>query len=211
MPTTLARLRHERPQIEEGATVRERQKIVSIVDLDGPMQINLKVPEAWVDQLAPKMKARVKVDAFADLTLDGEVIEIAPLPDAGTFANSNIKVYTTRIRLGRRQAGLRPGLTAGAEIVLDERDEAISVPYGAVIAYDGKDHVALKRPDGGVEWRDVVLGTGGDEIVEVKEGLRDGDQVILDPNPFLSDEQRARIKAAPARVRKKAAAARKKG
>ena len=38
-----------RPQVEEGATVRERQKIASVLDLAGPMQVNLKVPESKVD------------------------------------------------------------------------------------------------------------------------------------------------------------------
>jgi RND family efflux transporter MFP subunit len=197
-------------RIQEGATVRERQIIVHVLDTNGPMQINLKVPEAWVDQLAANMKARVKVDAFADQTLDGLVTEIAPLPDPGTFFNQNIKVYTTRIQIGRRLAGLRPGMTAEAEIVVAERDEAIGVPVGAVVLYDGKYHVALNQPDGHVEWRDVVLGAGDDKTVEVKEGLREGDQVILDPAPYLSDEQRAKINAAPARVRKKAAASAKK-
>jgi RND family efflux transporter MFP subunit len=201
-----ARLRPGAPQIEEGATVRERQIIARIVDTDGPMQINLKVAEASVKVLARKMKARVKIDAFADESLDGEVINIAPLPDAGTFFSSDLKVYTTRIRLGGRAAHLRPGMTASAEIVTDERDDAIGVPYGALIAYDGKYNVALKRPDGRIEWRDVVLGAAGDEIVEIKEGLRDGDQVILDPQPFLTDDQRARIDAAPAAASKKAAA-----
>ena len=93
-------------QIEEGATVREHQMIVRLVDLDGPMQINLKVPEADDPAaLHPKMKARVKVDAFADVTLDGEVSEVAPLPDPGNVFSSDIKVYTTRIRA-------RPGTAA---------------------------------------------------------------------------------------------------
>ena len=64
-----------------GATVRERQKIVSIIDINNPMQINLKVREAMVSKLAPNMKARVKVDAFPDSELTGVVTEIAPRPD----------------------------------------------------------------------------------------------------------------------------------
>ncbi len=46
------------PQIEEGATVRERQKIFSVPDLSGPMQVNTKVPESQVDKLSRNMKAR---------------------------------------------------------------------------------------------------------------------------------------------------------
>jgi RND family efflux transporter MFP subunit len=206
-PNVPAFVQPGRPQIEEGATVRERQIILEVVDLGRPMRINAKVPEAMVAKVRSKMKARVKIDAFADGTLTGSVLEISPLPDPGNM-NSNIKVYTTRIQLDPGQAGLRPGMTASADIVLDDRDNAIGVPVGAVVRYDGKPHVALKRPDGRVEWCEVVLGTCGDQVCEVTEGLRDGDQVILDPALFLSDEQRDRIKATTP-TRKKAAAARK--
>ena len=164
-----------RPQIEEGATVRERQKIVSISDLKGPMQINAKVHESEIDHVAPRMTVRVKVDAFADATMPGVVMEVAPLPDPGDIFNRDIKVYTTRVRIGQRPDGLRPGMTASAEIVAGELENVLSVPVGAVVHYGDKDHVAVKRPDGGVEWRDVVLGASDGENVEVKEGLRAGE------------------------------------
>ena len=53
------------PQIEEGATVRERQKIFSLPDITR-MQVNTKVHESQIDKLARGMKARIRVDAFAD-------------------------------------------------------------------------------------------------------------------------------------------------
>ena len=53
-----------RPQIEEGATVRERQKIASVLDLAGPMQVNVKVPESKVDFVTPGLRATVTVDSF---------------------------------------------------------------------------------------------------------------------------------------------------
>ena len=169
MPT-LPREAFERVhQIEEGASVREGQMVASIVDVDSPMRIHLRVPEAWVTQLSPKMKARVKVDAFADLTLDGEIIDVARRPDPPSTSSPNIKVYRTLVQIDRKSAGLRPGMTAEAEIVLGEREDAIAVPVGAVVLYDGKPHVALNRPDGRVEWRDVVLGATDDRSVRSRK------------------------------------------
>jgi multidrug efflux pump subunit AcrA (membrane-fusion protein) len=139
------------------------------------------------------------------VTLDGEVLDVAPRPDPTYLSRHNVKVYPTHLRIDRKLAGLRPGMTAQARIALAERDDAIGVPVGAVVLYDGRAHVALHRPDGRVEWRDVVLGAGDDTTVEVKEGLREGDRVILDPTPYLSEEQRAKvINAPPPRARKKA-------
>ena len=154
------------------------------------------------------MKARVKVDAFQNDTLAGVVSEVAPLPDP-SHGGSLRTVYTARISIGRGHPNLRPGMTAEAEIIVADRDDAIGVPAGAVVRYDGKDHVAVKTPDGRVEWRDVVVGGSDGTTVEIKQGLRTGEQVILDPRPFLSDEQRARMKIPTEPARTKATMPRK--
>ncbi len=206
-----------RPVIEEGATVREHQKIVRIVDFSAPMQVVVKVPEAVIAQVAPRMSARVKVDAFPNETLPGVVTEVAPLPDPSQLFEQGPKVYTTRIRIARGPAGLRPGMTAQAEILILDDGNAIGVPVGAVVQYDEKDHVAVKRPDGQVEWRDAVLGASDGRLIEIKEGLKAGDRVILDPERFLTDDQRARKDAVidpfkentPAPKKEKAAVPRK--
>ena len=49
-------------------------------------------------------------------------------------------------------------MNATAEILIAERDNVLTVPIKAVLSYDGKDHVAVKKPDGGFEWRDVTVG-----------------------------------------------------
>ena len=192
--------------IEEGATVRERQRIIRIVDVDAPMQVYLQVPEAWVDRLAPRMRVRVKVDAFPDQVLEGEIVEIASLPDPNLSANRPVKIYPTLVRLDRAFPGLRPGMTANAEIVITRRENIIAVPIEAFHLRDDKPELAVKRPDGSVEWREVVAGVTDDQKVEVKEGLHEGDQVILDPSQYVQGSGR-RPAVPPSRKK----AARRKG
>ncbi len=196
-------------QIEEGATVREHQKVVSIVDFSAPMQIVAKVPETVIAQVDLRMSVRVQVDAFPNETLPGVVLEVAPLPDPLYLFDQGPKVYTTRIRIAKGPAGLRPGMTAQAEILVYDRDGAIGVPVKALVQYDEKDHVAVKRPDGKIEWRDVVLGASDGQTVEIKEGLKAGDQVILEPERWLSEDQRARRNAVIDPFKEKAGAPQK--
>ena len=178
-----------RPQIEEGATVRERQKILSIPDLSR-MQVNTKVREAQIDKLTPNMKAKIRVDAFTDLTVDGVVQDVAPLPDPRRSISQDIKVYTTHVKIDEPFSGFRPGMTAQVEILVTEVDNVLSVPVQAVVRYDGKDHVAVKKPGGGFEWRDVELGISNEKYVEVKEGIRSGEAVILNPITLMSEEEK---------------------
>ncbi len=99
------------PQIEEGATVRERQKIFSLPDIS-KMRVNTKVHESMIDRLSPGLRARIRVDAFADQVLTGVVESVAPLPDPSSFFSSDVKVYTTLVSIENGLPGLRPGMTA---------------------------------------------------------------------------------------------------
>ena len=47
------------------------------------------------------------------------MIDVAPLPDPSNFFSSDIKVYTTKVRIDQPLPGLRPGMTAQVEILVD--------------------------------------------------------------------------------------------
>ncbi|WP_406699490.1 efflux RND transporter periplasmic adaptor subunit [Singulisphaera sp. Ch08] len=177
------------PQIEEGAVVRERQKIFSLPDT-GHMRVNTKVHESMVDRLAPGLQARIRVDAFADQTLKGTVLDVAPLPDPNSMFSSDVKVYTTHVTIDNGLSGLRPGMTAQVEILVAQIDNVLSVPVVAILEYQGKDHVAVKRADGTYDWRTVTVGTSNDKLVEIREGLKTGDRVALSPLLLMSEDEK---------------------
>ncbi|MHB1560728.1 MAG: efflux RND transporter periplasmic adaptor subunit [Isosphaeraceae bacterium] len=183
------------PTIRQGATVRGRQKIASVYDPNGAMQIIAKVPESEVGAVAPSMPARVVVDAFPNVTMPGVVLEVAPLPDPMNVLDRDIKVYTTRIRIAKPAVQLVPGMTARVQIDAVDLENVLSVPRGAIVRYQKRDHLAIKGADGKVAWRDVVLGGTDGSNVEVKEGLKSGEKVIVDPRPFLTGEQKAILEA----------------
>jgi HlyD family secretion protein len=193
------------PMIEEGAQVRERQKILSVIDLNGPKQVNVKAPESHVDQLALGMKVNIHIDAFPDQLFDGTVIEIAPLPDA--FVSGDTKVYTTKVRINNDAPGLRPGMSAEAEIQIAKRENVLSVPVESVLSYDGKEHVAVRKPDGMVELRNVVLGISDGKRVEITRGLESNESVVMNPVAFMSGqlEQQKLRNAAERKARRKQA------
>ena len=137
------------PQIEEGATVRERQKIFRVIERNAPFRVNAWIRESQVDKLSRNMKARIRVDAFPNETLDGTILRIASRPVPTNFRSPDVKVYMTETKIDHPLPGLRPGMTAQVEIMVSELDNVISVPVAAVVQYNGKDHLAVKKADGG--------------------------------------------------------------
>ena len=175
-------------QIEEGATVRERQKIFSLPDITR-MQVNTKVHESQTNKLAVGMKAKIRVDAFASETLDGTVTDVAPLPDSTNFFSSDIKVYTTKVKIDRPLPGLKPGMTAQVEILVERKSDVLTVPVLAILQFHGKDHVARKIDDRFVQ-TEVELGVSNEKYVEVLKGISEGDVVAMSPMSLMTDDEK---------------------
>ena len=179
----------EGPSIMEGATVRERQTIFKLPDIDN-MQVNTKVHESMIDKVKPGMSARIRVDAFPNAELNGTLMEVKPLPDPTSFFSSDVKVYTTLVKIENAHEGLRPGMTAEVTILIARMEDVVSVPVQAIIEYGGEHHVWVVRPDGTWENRPVEVGMSNTKYVEIAEGLSEGDRVALDPRAIMTDAER---------------------
>ncbi|MBX6316050.1 MAG: HlyD family efflux transporter periplasmic adaptor subunit, partial [Isosphaeraceae bacterium] len=175
-------------QIEEGATVRQNQKIFSLPDIRY-MQVNTKVHESMLEHIRPGLRARVRVESV-DQEFNGRVKRINTMPDAGSWLSSDVKVYTTIVDLDTEgKTSLKPGMSAMVEILVDQLDNVLVIPVMSVLEMGGKDYVYVVTPEG-PQRRTVVLGTTNDKIVEVKEGLKEGEQVAMNPEALLTDDER---------------------
>ncbi len=172
------------PYIEEGAQVRERQKILSIPDLSR-MQVATKVSESQVAGIRRGMKAKVRVHAFPEQLFNGVVTDIAPLPDS-LPSDSGASVYTTKVLINGAIPGLRPGMSTEVEFLLANRENAMAVPVQAILHHEGKPHVAVRKAGGKSELRAVSVGLSSEKVVEITQGLKSGDDVILNPTATLS-------------------------
>jgi len=191
------------PQLEVGSSVQQRQKIFSLLDFSAPMRVNTKVHESLVDQVRPGQRATIMVDAFANQKLTGVVKSVAPRPDE--TSRRGVKVYSTLVEIENGSPDFRPGMTARVDILVAERDNVLSVPVQAVLTFDGKDHLAVKKADGGFDWREVDLGLSDRKVVEVKQGLKSGEVVILEPLALMSEAEKRQKFALPPRPAEPAA------
>jgi len=176
------------PQVEEGATVRERQKIFSLPDV-AHMRVNTKVHESMINMITPGLRARIRVESFADSPMTGTVQSVSPMADQGNFFNSDVKVYSTLVPIDKGVPGLRPGMSAEVEILITELSDVLSVPVQAILEYKGKDHVTVRTVDG-YERKPVTLGITNNTHVEIKEGVKPGDFVALNPMSLMTAEEK---------------------
>ncbi len=192
-------------RIREGATVRERQAIITIPDMTR-MSVKVKVHESYIKKVKKGQKARITVDAFPDKVLTGEVTKVGVLPDSqNRWMNPDLKVYLTTVTIDGTQDWVKPGMSTKVEILVNKLENCLYVPVQAV-SPDGDKQVCYVA--GGVkpDRREVHLGEFNDEFIEVKDGLSEGDRVLLSP-PDGVETDKARQNHQPAEKGKEAPAA----
>jgi multidrug resistance efflux pump len=171
------RFGNEEP-IREGATVRERQSIITIPDMT-QMSLKVKIHESQIKKVQKGQKARVVVDAFPDQKLSGEVTKVSVLPDSGNrWMNPDMKVYATVIAIEGSREWLKPGMSAKVEVLVKELSDVVYIPIQAVSPIKGKQYCFIAGT-GVPEQREIEVGDFNEEFIEVKKGLKAGDKVLL--------------------------------
>ena len=166
--------------IQEGATVRERQSILTIPDMR-EMAVKVNIHESAVQRVAVGQLVKVSVDAFPDEQLTGVVIKVAVVADsANSFMNPDLKVYPTTIKIDGTHDWLRPGMSAEIDILVRSLEDVVYVPIQAVTYFDDE-RVVYVSNRGRTERREIKVGTFSDSYIEILSGLEAGEEVLLLP------------------------------
>jgi len=173
--------------IEGGATVRNRQELIKLPDLSR-MKVVIKVHESHINMIRPGLPAYVVLDSAPDQRFAAVVEKVAPLPNTqDRWANPNLKVYNTDIYLTEAIPNVKPGVSAKAEIVVTNIANTLSVPIQAVTSSKGR-QVAYVLKGKKTEPTPVEAGMFNTKFIEIIQGLKEGDRVLLSP-PFDLQEK----------------------
>jgi len=164
--------------IEAGATVRYQQTLIKLPNL-AEMVVQVKLHESVVKQVADGAPAYATIDAYPDKRLKARVTKIAVMPDrTAWWMPAGAKSYATQITLDEAPTGLKPGMSAQVEILVDDRPDVLQVPVSSVYVDKGY-QVAYVKTASGPQVRRVDLGLSNDRNVEIVSGLEAGETVYL--------------------------------
>jgi len=171
--------------IAEGEAVSEGQTIISMPDT-AAMVAEIGVHETEVDKVRAGQPATIVMDAFPDKVLEGEVIEVAPLPDQQRgFMNPDLKVYKTLVKIDGSHDFLKSRMSCKVQILVEQLEDVIIVPI-QVVSNRASGKVCYVITSQGYQERVVRTGLFNDTFVEIIEGLEEGEEVMLNP-PLFSE------------------------
>jgi RND family efflux transporter MFP subunit len=169
---------NDRPddELKIGSTVYNDQAFLQLPDLS-EMEVVLGIHEADVTKLKVGQKAWVTLDAFKGQRLAAEVLRVGTVASERDW-RSDIRKFEVILGLEKNALPLKPGSTVKVEVQVGEVDGVLAVPLQSVFTRDGK-YYAFVGAGGRPERREVQLGEANAGFVVVKEGLKEGDEVLL--------------------------------
>ena len=148
----------------------------------------IDVAERDLGALAVGQPAVVRARGFAGREFTGKISVIYPQ------VNRETRTARARIELANPDAALRPDMYVDAEIETGSARPVLTVPESAILDSGSRQAVFVDKGQGRFEPRDVKLGHRGGGYVEVREGVAEGEPVVVSAN-FLIDAE-SNLKAA---------------
>lgn len=152
------------------------QFAVFSLNSDAAFAIEANVPEADIAKIKTGNRARVTLDAYgSDVVFGAAITHIDP---AETIVDG-VATYRVEFQFVREDSRIKSGMTANIDIETAKKEGVLLLPQRALIRKNG-DTVVRVRKVGGVREVPVKTGLRGtDGMVEIFEGLSEGDAVVI--------------------------------
>lgn len=158
----------------------------ALMSLAGMDQLLFKgtVDEIDVGKMIEGMPAEIKIGALPGQSIAGEVSRIS----LKARQDDNATVFPVEIRItDTRGAVLRAGYSANADIIIEQVENAVTIPERVVVMKDDKSFIEIPGTEPGerVE-KEVELGLSDAITVVVKEGVEEGEKILERPAKTLT-------------------------
>lgn len=185
-----------------GTVVRVNTKVGQFADKpedDEPMfiienldqlELEIKISEYSIGKVEVGQTASITADILDGRVVEGLVTSISPTGEEKGNGSTE-RVIPTLISIDDPESGLIAGITAKAEIILEEAQDALIAPAAALLQKEDGSLYIQKVEAGKIIQVPVDTGVEGDVNVEIlpkEEGsLKEGDHILYAANPSLSD------------------------
>ncbi len=168
--------------ITDRASVAKDARLLSVVDLSA-LEVQIQVAESLARELQPQMAG--EISGGANQQWPGLLSSVSPEVVNGEVA--------ARLRFaGAQPEQLRQNQRLSVRMLLDQRDKVLTLARGSFVE-EGGGHFAYVLQGDTAEKRPIKLGLQSLAKVEVLEGLKVGDQVVISGADNFKDQQRVSI------------------
>lgn len=166
-------------KVKAGSSINTWNPVVAKIPDLSEMISKTFVNEIDISKIVKNQRVALKVDAFPDLKLTGEVISVANIGQQEEGGDA--KVFEVKVKLTKIDSVLKPAMTTSNEIMIETYKDVVFVPIEAVYATDSTVYV-YKEIKGEVIKQEIVTGVSNASSIIIENGLKEGEQVFLIPS-----------------------------
>jgi len=167
--------------VEEGDNIEKTDDIIYLID-DTAYEFEVSVSEVDCMEVKVGQEVEVELDILDEKVFTGKVVEVAEY----AIAESSIVTVLVTIRMDEVSNFFKPGFSASAEIIVGSAENVLLVPVTS-LATMGRDSVVLKVEGDKAVPTPVKTGISDSYYLEVTEGLKEGDKIIVNNYQMNTD------------------------
>lgn len=160
-----------RVYVDIGVNVSAQTAVALVVNMD-KVKIDLDIPEKYLPKVCIGQEAEITVDAYSPEKFIGKITKISPIIDLST---RTAPVEITSVNPGHR---LKSGMFANVQLVIERREKTPVILKEAIVGKNSYVYVYVIEDKKAV-LRKISLGIRQGPVYEVKEGLKEGDLVVI--------------------------------
>ncbi len=162
------------------------QSPVAVIGNLQKLQVTAAIPERYVSRIRQGMAAEVTLTAWPGQSIPMKVTQINPVVDAAS------RTMEIRMDVPPNEPDIKPGMFAEIRLTTDEKDQVVKIPADSILRRLGETFVYVIS-DGRAEKRLVVPGITLEGVVEILEGLDDGEVIAWQGQTLLEDGVKVRV------------------
>jgi len=173
-----------RRNVDNGSLLSPSTPVVTLVHLE-TLKVVANVLEKDIALVKIGMKVKILTEAYPDKPFEGTIVRINKALDLAT------RTLQAEINVPNPGHLLKPGMFARIAVALKEKPGALVVPRTAVLEEEGRQFVFVVEGNQAIR-KPIVTGIEQDQLIEVVEGVKDGDKIVVRGQESLRDRSTVR-------------------
>jgi RND family efflux transporter MFP subunit len=176
----------ELPYYTNGTRVAAGQPMVSLMSYD-KMYVDINLPENSISEVKLGQDALITNYTISEDTLIGVVSELSPM------ISSETRTFGGKLLINNPDLKLRPGMFVKADIITAKKDSVIVIPKNIILSGNRGKYVFVVERNNAANDRVITMGIENKDFVEVIEGLKENDKLIIKGFETLRDNSKVKI------------------
>lgn len=163
-----------------GAKVSTTTALTMIGDIEN-LQISASVPERYVAELKPGLKAQIGLEAYPGVIFNASVSRVSPVVDKTSRTKQVV------LNFDKKDSRVNAGMFAKVKLFTSEYKGQLVVPKDSLVQDDDNSYLFVVNDNSTVTKRTVKLGKSVDTLIQVTDNLMAGERVVTEGMLSLSD------------------------